>query len=138
MSKILIACVAFAALIIVATVTRPALVLPAGAYNVPTKDQMEINRKAYALAAQQQEAEWQLATTRTLVTAMLREPASGKFGVVFHGRGKAVCGTINARNGFGGMTGQKAFVRLSGKMPMFEDAWNESFVNAWNRHCANV
>ena len=51
MSKILMAFMAFFALIIVAVVTRPALVLPAGAYNVPTKEQMEINRKAYALAA---------------------------------------------------------------------------------------
>jgi hypothetical protein len=98
----------------------------------------EANRKAYAASAKHVEAEKYAATTRTLVTAMLKDPASGRFGIVFHGRGKSVCGTINARNGFGGMTGQKAFVRVGNALPMFEDSWNESFVTAWNKYCAGA
>ncbi len=112
------------------SVTKPVSVQPAkpDAY-------AENNRKAYAKMADDAKFELRMATTRTLVTAMLRDPASGQFGITYRGHKSAVCGSINARNGFGGMTGQVAFVRVGDALPMFDSVNNDAFIRAWNRHC---
>lgn len=46
---------------------------------------------------------------RAAVTSQLRDPESARFGPLTRGRGGAVCGTVNARNGFGGYTGAAPF-----------------------------
>ena len=65
--------------------------------------------------------DWATANARLAVQAQLRNPDSAKFGdmhVVWqprsndtpHVMGGASCGTVNAENGFGGMTGPLRFV----------------------------
>lgn len=46
---------------------------------------------------------------RAAVLAGLRDPESARFGPLTPGKGAAWCGTVNARNGYGGMTGPRAF-----------------------------
>jgi hypothetical protein len=49
---------------------------------------------------------------RAYVTASLKDPDSARFAPFRRGKGSAVCGSVNARNGFGGYTGMEPFVYL--------------------------
>jgi hypothetical protein len=51
----------------------------------------------------------------TAVHNSLRDPASGRFGLmsVYHSRGDVVCGEINAKNGYGGYAGPNMFLYVA-------------------------
>ena len=83
------------------------------------------------------------------ITKMMRDPDSAMFGDVFFVNDRksatgyyvpVVCGTVNGRNGFGGMTGQKHFVAIVSDIA--SGLWLEGttpqnvFVPEWNRFCA--
>ncbi len=80
------------------------------------------------------------------VKAKLRDPSSAVFGPLnahsdrkFKGlQVTAVCGTVNAKNGFGGYTGMKQFVSVPERkiVVMDNDDDNSVFVNFWNGLCA--
>jgi hypothetical protein len=80
------------------------------------------------------------------VKAKLRDPSSAVFGPLnAHSDRKfkgvqviAVCGTVNAKNGFGGYTGMKQFVSIPAKtiVVMDNDDDNSLFANLWNSLCA--
>jgi RNA polymerase subunit RPABC4/transcription elongation factor Spt4 len=73
------------------------------------------------------------------VKAQLRDPESAKFSnvTVVHKPGStAVCGEVNARNGFGGYTGYQQFM-ASGQMAVIRTAaTGDAFVRLWNKACA--
>jgi hypothetical protein len=84
------------------------------------------------------------------ITKMMRDPDSAVFGDVFFVNDRksptgyyvpVVCGTVNGKNGFGGMTGQKHFVALVSDIAQ-SGVWMEGttpqnvFVPEWNRYCA--
>jgi hypothetical protein len=84
------------------------------------------------------------------ITKMLRDPDSAVFGDVFFVNDRksatgyyvpVVCGTVNGKNGFGGMTGQKRFVALVSDIAQ-SGVWMEGttpqnvFAPQWNRFCA--
>ena len=90
-----------------------------------------------------------LCTPKDAITKMMRDPDSAVFGDVFFvndrksARGyyvPVVCGTVNSRNGFGGMTGPRDFVAIVSDI--FSGVWLEGttpqniFVPEWNRYCA--
>lgn len=66
------------------------------------------------------------------VKSVLRDPRSATFGTSFIGRDDAVCGVVNAKNGFGGYTGPQTYMvhqnelRLGATLP----------ASLWNRYCA--
>lgn len=72
---------------------------------------------------------------RAAVRAELRDPASAQFRSVRSAPGGVWCGDVNSRNGFGGMTGFKAFlIDRDGDLQWLEelqytsaDAW-ENFI----------
>ena len=71
-----------------------------------------------------------LDSARVAVTARLKDPASVRFGEVrisapasSLGGGTAVCGFVNARNGFGGYTGMAPFVYVAGSAELEGDPW---------------
>lgn len=83
------------------------------------------------------------------ITKMMRDPELAVFGDVFFVNDRksatgyyvpVVCGTVNGKNGFGGMTGQKHFVAVMSDI--FSGVWLEGttaqnvFVPEWNRFCA--
>lgn len=52
-----------------------------------------------------------IATAKARVKAQLKDPNSARFASVrVNPRTKMVCGTVNARNSFGGYTGPKPFI----------------------------
>ncbi|MGD0076580.1 MAG: hypothetical protein ABSD31_19955 [Candidatus Binataceae bacterium] len=82
------------------------------------------------------------------ITKMMRDPDSAVFGDVFFVNDRksatgyyvpVVCGTVNGKNGFGGMTGQKRFVALMSDIA--SGVWMEGttpqnvFAPEWNRFC---
>lgn len=63
-------------------------------------------------------------TAETLVQVRLRDPASATFmgaKVVERGKEKAVCGFVNAKNGFGGMAGDQWFAVSGADVIMADD-----------------
>jgi len=57
---------------------------------------------------------------RAAVLAILRDPDSAHFGAFTHAGGDAVCGSVNAKNGFGGYSGLESFVYSGGAVTIFE------------------
>jgi hypothetical protein len=91
------------------------------------------------------EIEW----AKEHIKPALRDPDSAVFGDTFFVNDRksetgyylpAVCGTVNARNGFGGMTGQKRFVYLifpnESRLALEVSVPDATLVQFWNRFCA--
>ena len=83
------------------------------------------------------------------IAKMMRDPDSAVFGDVFFVNDRksptgyyvpVVCGSVNGKNGFGGMTGQKHFVAIMSDVA--SGVWMEGttaqnvFAPEWNRYCA--
>lgn len=75
-----------------------------------------------------------IAKAKDVVRASLRDPNSAEYGpmTVSTKNGTAVCGTVNARNGFGGMSGQQPFVAFADSIVTPRDA---DFATKWQKHC---
>lgn len=91
------------------------------------------------------EIEW----AKEHIKPALRDPNSAVFGDTFYVNDRksetgyylpAVCGTVNARNGFGGMTGQKRFVYLifpnESRLALEGSVPDATLVQFWNQFCA--
>lgn len=86
------------------------------------------------------------AGVQAAVKRKLRDPESAQFGrMSVHGDRKwagspvtVVCGSVNARNGFGGYVGSKDFVYIKERNVAEIDSTsdNSSFVKTWNDLCA--
>lgn len=78
-------------------------------------------------------------TAKEDVRKILRDPDSAIFpsASVSRKMGKpVVCGQVNARNGFGGMTGPKRFVAIPTALAVTEDNMDQSeFQKVWNSAC---
>lgn len=70
------------------------------------------------------------------IRAASRDPASVAFRhevVILHQRGAVVCGEVNGRNGFGGMTGFTRFISVNAKYQL-DDGLAE-FQSFWTEAC---
>jgi hypothetical protein len=91
----------------------------------------------------------EIALAKESISKMLRDPSSAVFSDVFFVNDRksetgyyvpTVCGTVNGKNGFGGMTGPKHFV--AGISDVVSGVWMEGttsrnvFASEWNRFCA--
>lgn len=91
----------------------------------------------------------EIAYAKEAITRMMRDPDSAVFGDVFFVNDRksatgyyvpVVCGTVNGKNGFGGMTGQEHFVVVVSDA--IQGMWIEGtttqnvFAAEWNRFCA--
>ena len=68
------------------------------------------------------------------VPAMLKDPSSADFGDVWGMSASIACGTVNAKNSFGGMAGQTRFIYDSGQVS-FENMRSGGFAHRWNTIC---
>lgn len=96
-------------------------------------------QKPAPLTAEQQEKQNREFAERIVIGAAkqqvlrnLKDPESARFGDVFIGRNDFVCGMINAKNSFGGYTGEQPFT--SGKY--FRMGLGSNSVNTYNKYCA--
>lgn len=93
-----------------------------------TKDQRD---RMVAARAEQNEARVSEAQAR--VSQVLREPGSAVFGPTFVSqKGGVVCGAVNARNGFGGMSGNQPFIVFKDSVVMGGDS---AFPRNWKQFC---
>jgi hypothetical protein len=72
------------------------------------------------------------APARAAVLSVLKDPDSARFADLHPGKSDAVCGTVNARNGFGGYTGARAFVWTPGRVLIYDDPadWGKKGIEA--------
>jgi len=71
------------------------------------------------------------------IKAKLRDPSSARFDgqqVSRRSGNPVVCGYVNAKNGFGGMSGRTRFI-AGGAIAMTEDEDREAFPLVWDRTC---
>lgn len=72
------------------------------------------------------------------VLAMMKDPGSVKFGRVYvktKGAHKTVCGTLNAKNSFGGYTGHKRFLSSVRRNMTLTEGSIKEFDLSWRRYC---
>lgn len=99
---------------------------------------------AFLLAQQKAEREaptreWEaekaaiVSDAHAVVLSRLKDPASAKFGedrILGSGPDRRVCGTVNARNGFGGYAGADRYVVMGGAAYLGSDRPSEAI---WSR-----
>jgi hypothetical protein len=66
------------------------------------------------------------------VRESMRDPDSAKFAWSIIGRQGSICGMVNGRNAFGGMTGNQYFIIINGYI-YFERT--DGFASKWNKYC---
>jgi hypothetical protein len=85
-----------------------------------------------------------LAAAEKAVRSMLRDPKSGQFGVIevywLHTNGNSVmvaCGSVNAKNGFGGYSGSRRFISGGNvESTMMQEANSaKAFAGTWAGAC---
>lgn len=77
-----------------------------------------------------------VAGAQSAVKARLKDPDSAEFGQTVYREPGIVCGYVNAKNSFGGYTGEKGFiVDIEGKSLMIQGE-ADGFTKAWNSRCA--
>ena len=75
---------------------------------------------------------------KDLVLRQLRDPGSAQWGEVLVRRAgamEAVCGTVNARNAFGGYVGMTRFVALPELGAASLDDGSAAFADGWRKYC---
>jgi len=81
-----------------------------------------------------------IARGREAVLSNLKDPESAKFGQTYISTDKNgvhyVCGTVNTKNGFGGMTGFQPFISLGSTQMTWLPENSETFAGDWNKYCA--
>ncbi|HEY3698639.1 MAG TPA: hypothetical protein VGK97_04855 [Spongiibacteraceae bacterium] len=88
---------------------------------------------------------WAIDEGKKSLEANLKDPSSVEYGEVWAARMKAkpedkgilvACGTYNARNGFGGMTGQKRFIGSPGNIVLTDELNGGVVLNTiWSDVC---
>lgn len=103
----------------------------------PTPEDLAADSANTARLTQEREDRERKRTAQDLIKATLKDPESAQFSDVMVVRvsgAPVVCGYVNARNGFGGLSGRKGFV-LTDKSLTMEEASEREFVRAWNKLC---
>ena len=81
-----------------------------------------------------------IAAAKDAVKERLREPKSAEFRNVnvvrYQEKINVVCGEVNAKNGFGGMTGFQPFLSLGSASMTWLSLDSKEFAESWNKYCA--
>lgn len=84
---------------------------------------------------QRKDKDLAVAMAKQSVPTALKDPSSAEFGNVWGMSASLACGTVNAKNSFGAMTGQTRFIYDGGNVA-FENA-EGSFAHRWNAVCVD-
>lgn len=71
------------------------------------------------------------------VKARLKDPSSAEFGKVVMKPSGIVCGYVNAKNAYGGYTGEKAFISMGSQEMTWLEGESPDFATTWNKNCAS-
>lgn len=97
-------------------------------------------RKVQQKLAEQKTPEYQIGLARFALKQRLRDPESAQFRnekMFARGDTLTVCGEVNSRNGFGGLSGFKWYASSGGVVVMWDDAdhINPKFVSGLFARC---
>lgn len=84
-----------------------------------------------------QEFVW-IRNNQRLLKQKLKDPDSAKFGddyVSYKSGGPVVCGTVNARNSFGGYSGAERYVGMGAELGVYMASEVSDFDTLWRRVC---
>lgn len=72
------------------------------------------------------------------VTAVLKDPESAKFGYIYPSAAmiNVACGTVNAKNSFGGYTGEQKFIANPSTGSVILDDGKATFESEWQKYCS--
>ena len=107
----------------------------------PPKTQEQIAQEAESAKLKEEESkrrtERAIAESRAKesVLALLKDPDSAKFGTVVVTDSGIVCGYVNAKNSFGGYTGEKPFISMGGTQATWIQGNVKDFEKTWNKYC---
>lgn len=76
-----------------------------------------------------------IARNQNIVRKALRDPDSAAFSDTRIGVNKIVCGRVNSRNGFGGMTGYQRFIAGGESFGPYLEEQVQHFDIVWERYC---
>jgi hypothetical protein len=75
-----------------------------------------------------------VAAAQATVSAELRDPGSAHFSGLGYHKG-VVCGRVNAKNGFGGYSGDRRFIVTGGSTVTMEpETYDSAFEDQWTQH----
>lgn len=114
------------------------LILIAAARCDRSRENTPIESDGAATPASTRAPDWRLiAYGQDEVRKLLRDPGAAEFGRTYVSRRAgvaAICGTVNSRNGFGGMAGPQRFT--SGSMTALEEQMQAGAMDeVWNKVC---
>ena len=112
------------ALLIIVRFTNPA---------PPDYGYADLNREQAAMESAANSASADREVAEIIVKGLLRDPSSATF---LHHPESAGCGWVNARNGYGGMAGDQAFIVTHGPA-MFDDG-SPRFASKWAEVCGDA
>jgi len=93
----------------------------------------DLNREQAAMDSRESSLRVDREVAEIIVRGNLREPQSATF---LHDPNTPGCGWVNARNGYGGMAGNQAFIVTHGPA-MFDDG-SERFSTRWAEVCGDA
>lgn len=93
----------------------------------------DLNRDLAAMESAATSASADREVAEIVVKGLLRDPSSATF---LHHPDSAGCGWVNARNGYGGMAGDQAFIVTHGPA-MFDDG-SLRFAEKWSEVCGDA
>jgi hypothetical protein len=94
--------------------------------------------KPDTVALREREDRQLMRNAETAMRDRLKDPESARFHDLVVARfsgAPVVCGHVNAKNSFGGYSGKKAFVYVSGAPIGEDDLAADAFNQQWNRLC---
>lgn len=86
------------------------------------------------LAEQGRQRRLEVITAKNAVTERMKDPDSVRFGEVVN-RSGTVCGYVNAKNSFGGYTGDTAFIFETSSKDLLLHGQTKNFDKVWNDKC---
>lgn len=99
------------------------------------QQEAETDRSRKEMNEQRQKEYVAIAAAKKAVLERLNDPDSAKFGKIVVKESGVVCGYVNAKNTFGGYTGEKEFVSLGTKEATLL-ASDDGAEKMWNERCA--
>lgn len=100
-------------------------------YNPPTP---KMTPEEAAIAEQGRQRQLEIIAAKNSVTERMKDPESVRFGEVVN-RGGTVCGYVNAKNSFGGYSGDNAFVYDSSSKIVILRGQSQNFDQIWSSKC---
>lgn len=98
------------------------------------KTVVKMSPEEAAAAENGRQRQLEIIAAKNAVTEKMKDPESVRFGEVVN-RSGTVCGYVNAKNSYGGYSGEKAFMFDIASKEIFSQGQSKNFNKLWNAKC---